>query len=56
MVDVEIDDSGLDAEGEDTRNSLIILVSCQIRKAPSTRDTTKESDVRPCHVMDEQQD
>ena len=56
VVDIEVDESGLHPESEDTGNSLIILMAGEIREAARTRDTPQESDVRVRHASQEQQD
>ena len=43
VVDIEVDESGLHPESEDTGNSLIIFVAGEIREAASTRDTPQEN-------------
>ena len=56
MVDVEVENCGLDTESEYAGDLLIVLVPCEIREAASTRDAAQESDMRPRRMMEEQQD
>jgi hypothetical protein len=56
VIDVEVDDSGLDPQSEHTVDSLIILVPCKIREAASTRNTAQEGNVRTRDALKEQQD
>src|SRR5262245_7840422 len=56
VVDVEVENRGLDAEGEYAGDLFVVPVPCEIREAASARDAAQESDVRPRRVMEEQQD
>jgi hypothetical protein len=56
VVDVEVENRGLDAESEYARDLLVVPVACEIRIGASTRDPVQESDVGPRRVMQDQQD
>ena len=56
VVDVEVENCGLDTESEYARDLFVVPVLCEIREAASARDAAQESDVRLGRVMEEQQD